>query len=245
MTQRAEDQRETRERVVVVGGSSGIGEATAAAFLRRNAEVTIVGRDRARLAAAKARLGDVRAVEVDGADARGAARLFEGVGPHHHLVLALSGGKGAGPLASLSLDDLRSGLEGKLFAQLTTLQAALPHVKASVTLVSAISARAAMPGTAGLAAINGAIEAMVRPLAAELAPLRVNAVSPGIIDTPWWDVMPAEAKESYFRRAAETLPARRVGAASDVAEAIVMIARNPYVTGTVLEVDGGAHLARG
>jgi NAD(P)-dependent dehydrogenase (short-subunit alcohol dehydrogenase family) len=88
-----------------------------------------------------------------------------------------------------------------------------------------------MPGTAGLAAINGAIEAMVRPLAAELAPLRVNAVSPGIIDTPWWDVMPADAKESYFRRAAETLPARRVGAAADVAEAIVMIARNPYVTG--------------
>ena len=80
-----------------------------------------------------------------------------------------------------------------------------------------------MPGTAGLAAINGAIDAAVRTLAKELAPTRINAVSPGVIDTPWWDAMPKEAKERVFGEVAERLPVRRVGRPEDVAQAIAFL----------------------
>ncbi len=233
------------ERVVVVGGSSGIGEAVARWFAREGADVMIVGRDAQKLAAARERVGGhVRAEAADARDAAALRRALEAFGAFDHLVLALSGGKGAGPIAQLSLDDLRSGLEAKLLAQLTALQVALPLVRASITLVSAGSARCALPGTAGLAAINGALEAMVRPLASELAPRRVNAVSPGIIDTPWWDAMPAERKAQMFERAKQTLPVGRVGQPDDVARAIVLAAQNPFMTGSVLEVDGGMHLAR-
>lgn len=232
------------QRVVVMGGSSGIGEATAALFASQGAEVVITGRDESRLRAAVDRIGRVRGEAVDGTDADRAAAFFERTGAFDHLVLAMTGATGAGPLASLDLADLRAGLEAKLFAHLICLKAALPTLRESVTFVSAASARSALPGTAGLAALNGAIEASVRPLAAELAPIRVNAVSPGVIDTPFWEGMARAAKEAQFRAAAEALPVRRVGRPEEVANAIAMVARNGFMTGTVLEVDGGLHLAR-
>ncbi len=234
------------QHAVVVGGSSGIGEATAARLVAGGARVTIGGRAATRLDGARRRIGDVEALAVDGADRTSVARFFGAIGPFDHLILCLSGGKGAGPLRELDLATLRGGFDAKFWAHLTCAQAALPTLRAggSIVFVSAASARAALAGTAGLAAINGAIEAMVRPLATELAPTRVNAVSPGVIDTPWWDAMPAAAKEGYFKMAARELPARRVGTPDDVARAIVMLVGNSFMTGTVLEVDVGAHLAR-
>jgi NAD(P)-dependent dehydrogenase (short-subunit alcohol dehydrogenase family) len=233
-----------REEVVVIGGGSGIGEATAILFARRGASVFIIGRDRNKLEAVATRIG---AVSYEAADAKDGARLqsfFAKRGEFQYLVLCLSGGKGGGPFRTLALDDLRSGLEGKLLAQLSALQAALPFVTQSVTFVSAASARAALPGTAGLAAINGAIESIVRTLATELAPVRVNAVSPGIIDTPWWNAMPAQTRTSTFEQVAKTLPTGRVGKPEDVASAIVWVATDSYVTGTVVDVSGGAALPR-
>ena len=230
-------------KVVVVGGSSGIGEASAHRFLRLGADVTIAGRDQAKLTLAVGRLGNVRGVVTDGASPESSKRLFDSVGEFDHLILALSGGRGAGPIATTSLDDIRSGFEGKLFAQLTVLKAALPYVKASVTFISAATAMAGMAGTAGLAAINGAVEALVRPLATELAPVRVNAVRPGVIDTPWWNGVPKAFKDAVFTQSERTLPVRRVGRPEDVAAAIVMVATNAFMTGTILDVSGGATLA--
>jgi NAD(P)-dependent dehydrogenase (short-subunit alcohol dehydrogenase family) len=231
------------KHVVIVGGTSGIGEATAKAFVARGFEVTIGGRDRARLDEAVKRTG-AKGRSIDGTSADSANAFFAEVGAFDHLVIALSGGAGGGPFKALSIDALRTGVEAKLFAHITTLQAALPTLRESVTFISAASARAAMPGTAGLAAVNGAIEAMVRPLAAELSPLRVNAVSPGVIDTPWWNAVPKQFKDDVFKSASASLPVRRIGRPEDVASAIVMVAENGFMTGTVLEVDGGAHLAR-
>ena len=234
----------TTPRVVVMGGSSGIGEAVAHRFVEMGAEVTIAGRDKARLVEAVRRIGKVRGEVVDGTSFESAQGLFAALGEFDHLVLALSGGRGAGPFLTISLDDIRSGFEAKLFAQLTTLKAALSHVKKSVTFISAATAITALPGTAGLAAINGAVESIVRPLAVELAPLRVNAVRPGVIDTPWWDAVPKAFKESVFSQTAQNLPVRRVGKPDDVAAAIVMVATNGFITGEVIGVTGGGSLVR-
>ncbi|GAA5035259.1 hypothetical protein GCM10023317_88300 [Actinopolymorpha pittospori] len=110
----------------------------------------------------------------------------------------------------------------------------------SITLVSAASARAALPGTVTLAAVNGAVERIVPPLAAELAPVRVNAVSPGIIDTPWWSFLPEDQRQAQFAAAAQGLPANRIGRPDDVAQAIRYLVHATFVTGTILPVDGGA-----
>jgi NAD(P)-dependent dehydrogenase (short-subunit alcohol dehydrogenase family) len=99
-----------------------------------------------------------------------------------------------------------------------------------------------MPGTAGIAAVNGAVEALVKPLATELAPIRVNAVSPGVVDTPWWSGMPDAAKRDYFAQSAAALPAGRIATADDIAQAVVLAATNANTTGTIIETDGGARL---
>jgi NAD(P)-dependent dehydrogenase (short-subunit alcohol dehydrogenase family) len=231
---------------VVAGGTSGIGEATAAAFAAAGAGVMVTGRDAARLEASAARSGATGLV-CDATSATDRDALAARVERVDFLVLSLSGASGAGPFATLDLHALRAAFEGKLWPQLALLQSLLPQMDddASVVFVSAASARAGLPGTTGLAALNGAIEAAIRPLATELAPRRVNAVSPGVIDTPWWSAAPAELREQTYTSIAQTVPAGRVGTADDVAQAILLLATNPYITGTTVPVDGGLTLPRG
>lgn len=161
-------------------------------------------------------------------------------------MVTISSSAGVGPIADLDLAELRKGFDEKVIAMLTVLQAALPHLaeRASITLVGAISARAAMPGTAGIGAVNAAVESVVRPLAVELAPRRINAVSPGLVDTPWWDGMPEQARIDYFAAAEKGLPVRHVSSADEIAEAVALLATNTSMTGTVLEVDGGARFVQ-
>jgi NAD(P)-dependent dehydrogenase (short-subunit alcohol dehydrogenase family) len=195
---------------------------------------------------ARDRIGvNVEIASVDAMDRSAVDKFFEQVGGFEHLVLSLSGGKGAGLFRTLNLNDIRSGMEGKFFAQISVAQSALNNLKpdGSITFVSAGSARVALPGTIGLAAINGAIETIIPTLAKELAPIRVNAVSPGVIDTPWWDKMPKDARDSIFGQAAKSLPVRRVGRSEDVSQSISFLIENTFVTGTIIEVDGGAHLS--
>jgi NAD(P)-dependent dehydrogenase (short-subunit alcohol dehydrogenase family) len=231
---------------VVFGGSSGIGESTAKKLATNGLRVIIAGRDQGRLEKARDRISvKVEIASVDATDRSAVDKFFERVGGFEHLVLSLSGGKGAGPFRTLNLNDIRNGMEGKFFAQISVAQSALNKLKpsGSITFVSAGSARVALPGTSGLAAINGAIETIIPTLAKELAPTRVNAVSPGVIDTPWWDKMPKEAKDSIFEQTSKSLPVRRVGHPEDVSQAISFLIENTFVTGTIIEVDGGAHLS--
>ena len=232
-------------RVVVIGGSSGIGRATAALLAEQGASVTVTGRSAEKLAATARDLG-VGTEQVD-ATARGELdTLFIRLGAVDHLVVAVSGGAGAGPFATLDLQMLRGAFAAKTFAQLETVQAALPYLAAegSITLITAGSAQSALPGTTGLAAVNGALEAAVRPLAAELAPQRVNAVSPGVVDTAWWDAVPDRDRAAIFDQTARSLPVGRVGQPADLAAAVAALVTNPFITGHVLVADGGGHLAR-
>ncbi|MFI6736733.1 SDR family oxidoreductase [Nonomuraea sp. NPDC050451] len=232
-------------RVVIVGGTSGIGLAAAARLAAGGAEVVVTGRSEERLRSALKQLGDqARGEAVDARDTEAMRALFEGLGTVDHLVVTLTGRGGAGPLSSLTADGLTEAVRNKLVPHLLTAQAALGvlNPEGSITFVTAASAGAALPGIATLAAVNGAIEAAVPGLAVELAPIRVNAVSPGVIDTDWWSEIGDEARAAFMESAAESLPVRRVGQPEDVAATIEYVVRNAYTTGIVLTVDGGARL---
>ena len=227
-------------RVVIMGGTAGIGLATARALRADGAEVVVTGRDQERLAAAAAE--GLTAERLDGTDEDAVIAFFERTGTFEHLVLAFSSGSvGLGPVKDTKLADIRAAFDGKLFAYLLAVQQA--QVTGSVTMLSAASARAGLPGLAGLAAVNGAIERMISPLAADLAPVRVNAVSPGVIDTEWWSFMPEEQRAAQFAAAAQSVPAGRVGTPEDVAHAIRYVIGADYVTGSILPVDGGFTVA--
>lgn len=232
-------------KVVVLGGSSGMGLATVARLAGMGYAVVATGRDEAKLhRALEALQGEVSGVAFDAADRTALDVFFAGCGGVDHVVIALSGGEGAGAFRELDLAALRRGFAAKFWPHAEAAQAALPalHAGGSLTFISSISARIANPGTAGLAAINAAIEAMVPILARELAPMRVNAVSPGVVDTPWWNAMGEQGKRDFFAQHAASLPVGRVGQADDVAQAVAFLIGNGFTTGTVLACDGGLHL---
>ena len=229
---------------LVVGGTSGIGLATARLLRAGGATVHIAGRSKERLDQVATTDPELIEHRADGGDRDEIAAVAGTIGSIDWLVITLSGSEGPGPIADLDLTMLRRAFDAKFWGHVTTIQAVLPHLApyGSITLLGAISARTGMPGTAGIAALNGAVEALVKPLAVELAPIRVNGVSPGFVDTPWWSASPADARATYFSQAAAVLPARRIATAEDIAEVVAMAAANPNLTGTVIEADGGARL---
>jgi NAD(P)-dependent dehydrogenase (short-subunit alcohol dehydrogenase family) len=227
-------------RVVIMGGTSGIGLAAAEKLTAAGAEVIVTGRDAEKLSAVKDRVAGTE--QVDGTDENAVAEFFERVGSFDHLVLTFSpGALGLGPLAGVSVADIKGAFDGKLFAYLYAIQKA--QVTGSITVVSAATARAAAPGTVTFAAVNGAIERIVSPLASELSPVRVNAVAPGAVDTPWWSFLPDETREATFAEVVKDLPVKRVGRPAEVADAIAYLIGASYVTGTILPVDGGFTVA--
>ncbi len=231
--------------VIVLGGSTGIGLATAKRLVGRGARVTLAARDRERLDGAVAELGgSARGHAVDATDTQAVAGFFAEAGPFTDLVVTVTRRGGVGSVEELAQADLVGAFDGKTVAHLRAVGLALPTLSAdgTVTLVTAISAQSAAPQTAGLAAVNGALEAAVGPLAAELAPRRVNAVSPGVIETGWWDEFPADLRTETFASYAERTPVGRNGHPDDVACAILALIENGFITGVVLPCDGGLRL---
>lgn len=222
-------------RYIIVGGTSGVGLAAVRLARQQGHSVVAAARNPAKFAAPQA-VG-ATTVALDAADPAQCAHVFRDLGAFDHLLLSASGAGGAGSFRSLALTDLRAGFEAKFWPYLNCLKSALTTLSAtgSIVLVSAISARAAQPATAGLAAINAALEAMVPILASELRPIRVNAVAPGVIDTPWWDRVAPETRLRLFEEMAQRVPVGRLGTPEEVAEAMLFLTTNTFITGSVVD----------
>jgi NAD(P)-dependent dehydrogenase (short-subunit alcohol dehydrogenase family) len=232
------------KRVVVVGGTSGIGLSTAKAFLDESANVIIASRSASKLSEAKQMLGEnVEAYELDFRIEEKVTDFFKKVGKFDHLVV--TAGEGAmGHFSELPVANAREAFDSKFWGQYVTVRAAIPYLdqSGSITLTSGVYGKRPPKGASTLAAINSAIEGLVRGLAVELSPIRVNVVSPGIVDTPVYAGMPEDERQKMFSGVAQQLPVGRIAQPEDIAESYVYLAKNGFTTGTVVLIDGGAHL---
>ncbi|MCH6264860.1 SDR family oxidoreductase [Neobacillus citreus] len=232
------------KRVVVLGGTSGIGLATAKAFLDQSAQVIIASRSVSKLNEAKQVLGgNVEGNEIDFRSEEKVGGFFSKVGKFDHLVV--TAGEGAmGHFSELPVASAKEAFESKFWGQYITVRSALPYLnnESSITLTSGVYGVRPPQGATTLAAINSAIEGLVRGLSVDLAPIRVNVVSPGIVDTPIYAGMPDNQRQALFNGIAQQLPVGRIAKPEDIAETYVYLAKNGFTTGTAVLIDGGAHL---
>ena len=229
-------------RVLVVGGSSGIGFGAARLAAELEAEVTIASRNVARLAAAQTSLGNVGTAALDLTVHPDVSRFFSEQAPFDHVVVTAAELE-TGPLRGVPLERHRAAMESKFWSAAHVAREAHIAADGSLTLVSGmLSVRPSAEATI-LTAINAALEALAKALALELAPVRVNCISPGRIDTEWWDHLPPEKRKALLDRTAERLPLKRVGQPEDIALQIVSCMLNRFMTGSVIRVDGGGGVA--
>lgn len=223
------------KRVLVVGGSSGIGLAVAEMAAGRGAEVTIAARDEARLAEAAGVVGHRCAAQrIDTADEAGIAAFFEGQAPFDHVVVTAAK-PGGGLTADLPMETALALFDSKFWGSYRVARAAKITPGGSLTLVSGVAGRRPRPARVVVGAACAALESMTRGLALELAPVRVNCVSPGVTDTP----LLRSAFPAGTPLPGQATPVGRVGRAEEIALQILACAENGFMTGAVIDVDGG------
>lgn len=226
------------KKVVVIGGSSGIGLATAELAMKEGADVVIASRSAAKLDPVAERLR-VTAVSADVTSDQSVAELFRRTGPVDHVVLTAAQLR-TGPFKTVAMEDVRATMEAKFWGAWRVAREAEIRPGGSLTLVTGFLSVRPRPNSAIISAANGALESLARALALELAPVRVNAVSPGVVDTPIRAAMPEAARVEMLARTAAALPVGRVGAAEDIAQQILSFMANGFATGSIVYLDGGA-----
>jgi NAD(P)-dependent dehydrogenase (short-subunit alcohol dehydrogenase family) len=230
------------QQTLVIGGSSGIGLASASAFARAGAQVTIASRSAEKLEKAGLSIDHpvTRAV-LDVTDDLAVAEFFSGGRQWDHVVITASQAP-TGSARQLPLEDAYQAMHSKFWGAYRVARLVNIRPGGSLTLVSGRSLRPRPTGVLQ-GAINAALDALARGLSLELAPVRVNSVAPGTIDTPLWSSMPDEKRETMFASTASHVPVGRVGAAEDIAQAVIFLAANGFATGSTVLVDGGAQVA--
>jgi len=229
--------------VVILGGSSGMGLATAKAAKAHGARVVIAGRSRERLQAARAVLGDeVRTVALDIGDEMGTRALFSELGPVDHVFIT-AGAVLFDPKLAPDAASVRPALDTRFWGAFNAAKFAAANMSAggSITFTSGTAAMRPIRGASVAGASCGAVEAFARSLAVDLAPIRVNTIQPGLIDTPFLDTL-GERRSAIIAEYSQRLPVGRVGRAEDVADAVLFLMTNGFVTGVTLTVDGGGVL---
>jgi NAD(P)-dependent dehydrogenase (short-subunit alcohol dehydrogenase family) len=226
--------------VVVVGGTSGIGLAVAQGAALAGAHVTAVGRSEERARAAAGSLGAGVAVRtLDMSDEAAVQSFFGTMTSVDHLVVT-AGALGFGKIVDTDMAAIRSAFDNRFWGAYHSVRYAVPLMPAtgSITLFSGNLAVKPAPGASVVSAAVGAVEAFGRALALELKPIRVNTVRSGAVDTPLLRSRPDY--DGFAERLSSSLPVGRIGAPEDLAHAVLFLMTNPYTTGTVLQVDGGA-----
>jgi NAD(P)-dependent dehydrogenase (short-subunit alcohol dehydrogenase family) len=226
------------KKVVVVGGSSGIGLATAELAKQQGAEIVIASRNVERLNAVAGEFG-ATAIAADVTSDESIDSLFRKCGPVDHVVVTAAQLR-TGPFKTVAMEDVRATMESKFWGAWRVARSAEIRPGGSLTLVSGYLSIRPRAAAAIIGAANGALESLARSLALELAPVRVNAVSPGIIDTPIRAAMPEDARRDMLAKAATALPVGRVGTGEDIARQILAFMTIGFATGSIVYLDGGA-----
>ena len=235
------------QTIIIVGGSSGIGLGIARAALDSGANIVITARSTDKLQAAQGSLngGDrVKAIAADMTAEADIARLFEEVGAFDHLVSTAGTLPPGDPIGQTDMAGMRAFVDNKLIGAVILAKYAVQGLRpgGSITFTSGINKdKPPVPGGSVVSAIAGSFSYFARALALELAPTRVNVVSPGWVDTPMWDIL-GDAKAGYFADMAARLPARKIPTAADVAAAYIYLMQSDVTTGETLRVDGGHNL---
>ena len=231
------------KRVVVIGGTSGIGLAVAQAAIAHGAVVVVGSSSAGKVAAASDQLAGSEALTIDVKDEASVEAFFERVGALDHLVFTAGDWSrfGGGPIEKLDVAGAASVFAVRFWGAITAIKHAAPRIRegGSIALTDGMIAHRARKGAAISTAMAGAVEHLTRALAVDLAPIWVNAVCPGAIRTDVWNVIPAEQREERIKRMTERLPIKRIGEPDEVAEAYLYLMRGGYTTGQVLRVDGG------
>jgi len=229
-------------RVVVVGRGGGIARAVTVLARSEGADVIVAGRSAAALAAEYDDEG-ITTETVDVTDDESISAFADRVGPVDHVVSTVSA-RARGNLADLDRSKLQLSFDTKVIGPTMLAKYFAPRINegGSFVLFSGVNAFKVNVGYLGVAITNGAVDFLTRSLAVELAPIRVNAVSPGVIDTGAWDSLGEEGKRDYFAHVSDTNPAGRIGTVDDVADAVLFALTNTFMTGVTLKVDGGEPL---
>jgi NAD(P)-dependent dehydrogenase (short-subunit alcohol dehydrogenase family) len=231
------------KRVLVIGRSSGIAGALVVALRDAGANVIAAGRDQAALDSAYTGDTKITTDAVDLTDESSIAALAGRLGSVDHIVSTASA-RARGRLADLDRDAVRLSFDTKVIGPLMLAKHFAPNMNdgGSLVIFSGVAAAKIAIGTLGVAITNGSAEVLVRSLALELAPLRVNGISPGVIDTGAWDAFGEKGKADYFTDIATRNPARRIGSVDDIVSAVLFALTNSFLTGQTLHIDGGEPL---
>jgi NAD(P)-dependent dehydrogenase (short-subunit alcohol dehydrogenase family) len=231
------------QTVLVIGRGSGLARAVVLAAQDEGARVVAAGRDAAALTAAYAGEPGISTETVDLTDEASIAALGERLGTVDHVISTASA-RARGRVADLDRDAIRRSFDTKVIGPLMLAKHLAPRMSAggSFVLFSGVAAAKIAVGTLGVAITNAAADTLARSLALELAPIRVNAISPGVIDTGAWDAFGEQGKADYFAGISARNPARRIGTPGDIAQAVLFALTNTFLTGQTLHVDGGEPL---
>jgi len=235
------------KRVLVIGGGSGIGYAVAEAALRDGAKVMVASTNAQRVGAAAAKLM-ADSAQLDVTDEAGVEAFFAGHGAFDHIAFTAGdwGGLRGVRLADLDLEQARNIFNVRFWGALTVAKHAAKVLPpgGSYTITDGTLAHLPQKGTVMSTAAAGAIEFLTRALAVELAPIRVNAVCPGMIRTEVWNAIPEERREASFTQMTKNQLIPRIGEVAEASEAYLYLMRGGYTTGQVLYVEGGSLLGR-
>lgn len=239
-----DEQSLLNQRVVIVGGTSGMGMGAALAASRAGAEVIALGRrPPAKSAAEQSAHGSITFQSLDMTDDAAVEQVFETLGALDHLLITATPPSRGGTFLSQTLADAQAVLYGKLLGSWSCARHAAPKMRkgGSITFTTGGLVTKPRMGASMMMVAFAGLE-LTRALALELGPIRVNTIRPGVIDSEMWAGMPQIKREAFFALVRESFPAGRVGKVDDIGKAALFLMTNDFVTGAILEVSGGETL---